>query len=176
MCSCCLRWEVEGFIKILLCIVGICGELATAFNDGHFAYLGNGQHATMFFFFALSGFVDILVHYKVPLPPNIEYFAVILAFIVEGILFKFHLHGRSDLDISIHTLLVIAVFSTVVSFILEVRYKDKVLVALLRAFTVLVQGTWFIQIGFILYNPLPGAQPWNGEDHDMILLGFMLLT
>jgi hypothetical protein len=39
-----------------------------------------------------------------------------------------------------------------------------------RTFCVTLQGTWFIQVGFILYNPLPGAIPWGDHDHNQIML------
>ena len=48
------RWEWEGFFKVFFTFVGFLGEVITGTdNDGRFAYYGNGQHATMFFFFGL---------------------------------------------------------------------------------------------------------------------------
>ena len=179
-CSCCFgclrTFEFEGFTKIALCVVGITGEIITAFHDGHFAYLGNGQHATMFFFFALSGLVDVLVHYRVPLPTGIEYMASILAFTVEAVLFNFHLHGRSSLDVVIHKLLLYTIYAAIIALFVEMKFRSQPLAALFRAYCVVVQGTWFIQVGYILYNPLPGAEPWDQEDHDNILLGTMIFA
>lgn len=48
---CVRRWEWEGFFKVLFTFIGFLGEVITARHDGQFAYMGNGQHATMFFFF-----------------------------------------------------------------------------------------------------------------------------
>ena len=51
------RWEWEGFFKVLFTLVGFLGEVITATDNGRFLHLGNGQHATMFFFFGLQSYV-----------------------------------------------------------------------------------------------------------------------
>lgn len=136
-------WEIEGFIKILFCFIGIIGETITGFADGHFAYMGNGQHITMFAFFAFSGITDILVHKNLPLPKGIEYAVCLLAFTTEGIVFKFHIEGRDGLDVLLHTLLVYTIALTVAIGVAEMCYRDNPLIALARVYFILVQGTWF---------------------------------
>ncbi|KAB7497900.1 Transmembrane protein 45B [Armadillidium nasatum] len=54
---------------------------------------------TMFFFFGLNGVMDILHHYRIPLPPDLEYASGILALGMEALLFFYHLHGRPPMDI-----------------------------------------------------------------------------
>ena len=170
-------WEIEGFLKIFFCAVGITGELITAFDDeGNFAYIGNGQHATMFSFFAFSGVIDILVNQNFPLPKGIEYIVSIAAFTAEAFLFKFHLEGRDGLDILLHTLLLYTIIATIMTGIAEVRYRDSVLVALCRTFFVFVQGTWFWQVGWILYPPTSGGKPWQPDDHQEKLLATMIFV
>lgn len=176
LCGRCRTWELEGFTKIVMCIVGITGEIITAFHDGHFEYLGNGQHATMFFFFGMSGVVDILIHCRLPLPHGTEYFMIMLAVTVEAILFKFHLDGRSTLDVTLHTLLLYCIYAALVAFAVELKFRQQPLVALFRAFCVLVQGSWFIHVGYILYNPQTDAVLWDGEDRDKILLCTMMFA
>jgi len=50
------RWEWEGCCKVFCALVGFLGEVITATHGGRFLYLGNGQHATMFFFFGEHAF------------------------------------------------------------------------------------------------------------------------
>ncbi|CAG5134138.1 unnamed protein product, partial [Candidula unifasciata] len=69
--------------------------------------------------FLISGVVDIAVHYGVPLPPKTDYMSMVIALVVEGLLFNSHVHGRSELDIHIHMLLVYVIFSTAVVMALE---------------------------------------------------------
>lgn len=62
-CGLLKNFEVEGFIKILTAVTGIVSEMTLAYSSGIFDNLENGQHATMYFFFGLSGFIDILAWY-----------------------------------------------------------------------------------------------------------------
>jgi len=124
----------------------------------------------------MSGVVDILVHHGAPLPQDIQYFIGCLSFTVEAVLFKFHLHGRTEMDILIHTLLLYVVYANVLFIIAEIRYRNSINVALARAYSVLLQGTWFWQAGFLLYNPLPGAVPWEGDNHEQMMVVAMMFA
>ena len=155
--------------------MGVAAEVITAFNSGKFEYMGNGQHATMYFFFGLCGLIDILVHHKVALPKGIDYAMHVVAFSVEGLLFNFHLHGRTELDVLIHVLLHYCVIGTVIAILVEMRYRRSILAALTRTFFVMLQGTWFWQVSFILYNPLPDAEPWKEDDHAQQTQGTLYL-
>lgn len=168
--------EVEGFVKVFFTFVGFVGEMVTGRHYGQFTRTANGQHATMFFFFGLSGLVDILVHHRFPLPKGVEYLVGALAFAVEATLFLFHTHGRTMLDKLVHTLLLYVLGCTIIVCILELRYRRSVLPVLCRAFLVLLQGTWFFQIAFILYNPIPGATPWNPEDPENLMVATMIFA
>ena len=56
------------------------------------------------------------------------------------------------------------------------RYRHSVGVALARAYSVLLQGTWFWQAGFVLYSPLPGAVPWRQDDHEQMMVVTMMFA
>jgi len=124
----------------------------------------------------MSGVMDILVHHRAPLPEGIEYLIGCLAFVVEAVLFMFHLHGRTELDVLIHTLLLYVVYANVIIIVMEMRYRHSISVALARAYTVLLQGTWFWQAGFVLYNPIPGAVPWTEDDHGQMMVLTMMFA
>ena len=58
------------------------------------------QHMTMFAFFLFHCFFELAYYYEVEaIPPYLDYLTVALAFLVEGILFLWHLHGRSMMDV-----------------------------------------------------------------------------
>jgi len=124
----------------------------------------------------MSGMVDILVHHRAPLPEGIEYLIGCLSFAVEAVLFTFHLHGRTGLDVLIHTLLLYVVYANVLIVIIELRYRHSIAVALARAYIVFLQGTWFWQAGFLLYNPIPGAVPWKDDDHKQMMVVTMMFA
>lgn len=77
------------------------------------------QHATMYFFFLLSGVVDIAMHYGTAIPPGTDYISIVIALVVEGLLFVSHIHGREALDIQVHMLLVYVIFVTAFVVALE---------------------------------------------------------
>ena len=174
--TCCHKIQLEGVMKIVCSTTGFIGQIASGFKNGQFVSYQDGQHATMFFFLGMSGMVDILLYHNVPLPANSGYVASCLALIVEGVLFKFHLHGRTDLDVLIHTLLVYTVFAQAIALMVEMRYRNHVLVSLTTSFCLMLQGTWFWQVGFILYNPIPGAVDWKQDDHNQMMLACMIFT
>lgn len=178
-CSClCGRfknWPVEAMIKLFFITVGFTLEIIHGFVDGQFRAIGNGQHATMFFFFGLTGLIDILIHFRAPLPRNIDYISNAMAFGVEALLFNFHLYGRTPLDVLVHVLLLYVVLASIVCVFAEMRYRHNLLAPLGRSYLMMMQGTWFWQVGFILYPPLGGAK-WNENDHGQLMIATMYFT
>ena len=160
--------NLEAIIATVLCAIGMTVELIIA-PIFHHSSLGmnNLQHGTMYFFFMQVAILSLLGK-RIRLLPNVEdilYLSLALAFIVEGCLFKFHLGGRSGADVLLHTLLVYVIYASVVSTLLEMHYRGNMLLSLCRAFLTILQGTWFWQAGFFLYNPSAGYA-WGGP-YDM---------
>ena len=74
-----------------------------------------------------------------------------MAYMIEGLLFAFHLRGDL-LDVEIHTLLVLTIFLTAVVILAEIQHKSNVLLSSLRPILVIMQGVWFVQAAFILFR------------------------
>jgi len=161
----------ESWIKIAVCTLGFLGELYTAFNGGRFVNFGNLQHMTMYTFFFLSGVTDLLCIRKSPqgltplLPPGSDYFVLMTAAVVEWLLFKFHLHGRNPLDVMVHTLLGHTILAAVVVVAAECHFRRSALLGYIRSILVLLQGLWFISVGYILHNPW-GPLPFSADKHE----------
>ncbi|XP_023656213.1 transmembrane protein 45B [Paramormyrops kingsleyae] len=167
---------VEGSLKIFFAFVGIMAEQFVP--DGPHAHLydrqGNAwvklmnwQHSTMYLFFGISGVADLLSMSSLPVPLGIDRLGLALALFVEAFLFYFHVHNRPHLDMHIHSLLLVAVFGGAASTFLEVFKRDHPILESLRSSLAILQGTWFFQIGFVLY-PLNGPE-WDLEKHDNIM-------
>lgn len=169
-CSRCPGIPFEGIVKVAACSLGLVAETVTGFRGGKFVNWGNTQHMFMYFFFGLNGVIDILLQRSVPLPPGSDYASLLMALLIEILLFSFHLHGRTPLDVRLHQLLILTTAFTSVALLLESSRPKNVLLALARALGAFVHGTWFFQIGFILYNPWPHAQPWADADHHQMML------
>lgn len=165
----------EGGFQIFASFVGIMVEQFVV--DGPHAHLYdseknswvklmNWQHGTMYLFFGLSGIALIASTSKL-VPTGIDRLALSVALFIEGFLFYYHVHNRPPLDAHIHTLLLVAVFGGSASTMLEVFVRDNIILELLGACLFILQGTWFYQIGFVLF-PLNG-QEWDLKLHDNMM-------
>ncbi|XP_062867819.1 transmembrane protein 45B [Trichomycterus rosablanca] len=164
---------IEGFLYTTFFVSGIMAEQFVP--DGPHAHLYNGewvklmnwQHSTMYLFFGISGIADVLTMSHLPVPAGLDRLCLSLALFVEGFLFYFHLHNRPSLDQHIHSLLLVAVFGGAASTMLEAFMRDISLLEVFRSSLAILQGTWFYQIGFVLF-PLNGKQ-WDQENHGNIM-------
>ena len=170
---------IEPIFKIVCTVCGIVGELAPA---NHRRLLGeNGEllmdnlnnygHATMYAFFAFSGVVDLVMWYRLlPLPTGSDYVALSLAFLVEWMLFYFHLQGRPELDVRMHTILYVIIFASVVVLLVAAVWKSSLLPSIVLAFLTSLQGSWFIQIGISPH----GANVWKETAANVMVVPILL--
>ncbi|KAL4656872.1 transmembrane protein 45A isoform X1 [Arapaima gigas] len=156
-------------------------------------HLMNWQHATMYLFFGLAGATSLAVHLTDIAPQALDRMLLGIALFIEGrhcsykvlsmlpnavsafshgtptisvgFLFLYHLHGRDMLDVHVHQLLLYATFGGALTTFLEIFHRGNILLELLRATLATLQGTWFWQIGFVLYPPA-GMAEWNLSDHN----------
>ncbi|XP_012688260.2 transmembrane protein 45B [Clupea harengus] len=161
---------IEGSLKVFFAFAGIMAEQfvpdgphARLMNSDGWVKLMNWQHSTMYLFYGISGIADILCATSPFAPQGLDSMALSLALFVEGFLFKYHLHNRPMLDTHVHSLLLVAVFGGAASTALEVFLRNNTVLEVLRCSLAILQGTWFYQIGFVLF-PLSGPE-WNQEDH-----------
>lgn len=166
----------EGGFTIFASFVGIMVEQFVV--DGPHAHLFdykndtwvklmNWQHSTMYLFFLIFGIALVASTASKMLPVGIDRLTLSMALFVEGFLFYYHVHNRAPLDAHIHSLLLTAVFSGSASTMLEVFIRDNIILELLRACLFILQGSWFYQIGFVLY-PLNGSE-WKLDEHGNVM-------
>lgn len=168
-------YPLEPAFIIILTLVGIIGEAVTGFRDGVFVNYGNSQHIMMYFFFMMVGVVELLRLYKWPLPEGLEYAVAVMAAMAEVVLFSWHLHGRPDMDVQLHKLLLYTIYGCAAVTLLEMRNRDNPLPAFGRAYFACLQGTWFWQAGFILYPP-GGVGTWHLGSHRQMMVVAALFT
>ncbi|KAF7661145.1 hypothetical protein LDENG_00268380 [Lucifuga dentata] len=136
-------------------------------TEQHWKDLMNWQHSTMYLFFGLAGAVSLIIHTTEAAPLALERLMLAVAFFNQGFLFFYHLHGRSMLDVHVHQLLLFAVFGEAFVAFLEVFHRGNIVLELLRCTLTFLQGSWFWQIGFVLYPP-SGAE-WDPKDHNNMM-------
>ncbi|XP_049597828.1 transmembrane protein 45B [Syngnathus scovelli] len=167
---------IEGGLQIFASFVGIMveqfvvdGPHARLYDthDHSWVKLMNWQHSTMYLFFGISGVALVLSTMCKLVPLGVDRLTLSLALFVEGFLFYYHVHSRPPLDAHIHSLLLVAVFSGSASTMMEVFMRDNIILEMLKACFFILQGSWFYQIGFVLY-PLSGPQ-WDLTLHSNIM-------
>ncbi|XP_020778601.1 transmembrane protein 45B [Boleophthalmus pectinirostris] len=164
----------EGGLQIFAASVGILveqfvpdGPHAHLISGREWVKLMNWQHSTMYLFFGIAGVTLVASTASKLVPVGVDRLILSMALFVEGFLFYYHVSMRPHLDAHIHTLLLVAVFGGAASTMLEVFKRHNIILELLGAGFFILQGTWFYQIGFVLY-PLSGPQ-WELEQHDNIM-------
>ena len=169
LCGRLSTFEIEGFLKIFVTTIGFVIEIIWH-PEG--LKIGSYQHGTMYFFFGLNGVIDVLQHHQMT-PKYFTYISAVLALTVEGLLFTFHTLGKTELDAGIHTLIAYAIFLGVVATLVELQLPHSLLAGLARSYFMLLQGTWFWQVGYILYA---SSELWIQDNHDHIMLAKLTFT
>ncbi|XP_021065533.1 transmembrane protein 45A [Mus pahari] len=172
------RTEIwEGVVVLLMSLTGIVGEQFISggpalilYKDGQWNQILGWHHTTMYLFFGLQGITQIICFTTNALPLSLSKLMLSIAIFVETFMFYNHTHGREMIDIFVHQLLVfVSIFAALVAF-LEFLIKNNPLLELLRCSLLMLQGTWFWQIAFVLYPP-KGSATWNLSDiHNKMFL------
>lgn len=161
------RMPLEPLLKVFLPGMGILGELWLGHEswrtliapDGKFVVenINDWQHSAMYFAFCLSGIIDLVGFYS-QLPDTTEHAFLSLAFLTQGILLVFHLKGPA-IEVMVHLILVLQIFATFISMVLEGFNRSSIVIASLRPLLTLLQGIWWIQTAFIMFTADPAYDP-----------------
>ncbi|XP_077161856.1 transmembrane protein 45B-like [Paroedura picta] len=168
---------IEGSAKIACAVIGMLAEQFVPSgphlqlyggNPRTWVKLMNWQHTTMYLFFGISGVADVLTYSSSIVPRGLDRLMLSIALFIEGFLFYFHIVGRPMLDQHVHTLLLITTFAGAASLLVEVFLQENIILELFCASLSLLQGTWFYQVGFVLFPPW-GGPGWDENDHSNVM-------
>lgn len=174
---------MEPIIKLLCSMMGIIVEVffdmkdgkvvvsLVSFEqngpkDGYIPNTGKLQHITMYSSFFLSGLIDLLALF-LKVPHGTTKLFLTLAFINEGLLFFFHKEtGQGDEFLyTVHLLLFIAIAVCGVCSFLRLKTPVNLLINSGLAFGMILQGTWFIQVGIIYHR----QDQWKFSDYSNVM-------
>lgn len=164
---------MESIVKILITTIHFTIEIITGYRTDPRPHLEeeNSHHTAMLFGFFLGAWVEILVHYKAPLPKRITQIMGFLAFAIEGLMMVFHLHARSMMDAHIHRLLGLTIVCSMIATLGECYDPNQFWFIVARSFFALTQGTWFIQAAFVIWPKTTNPYfLWDPESHRSISL------
>ncbi|CAF1000952.1 unnamed protein product [Rotaria sordida] len=162
------RLPIESIVKILITSIHFSIEIITGYNSQPRPHLGdeNAHHTAMLFGFFLGSWIEILVHYKVPLPKRINQVMGFLAFAIEGLMMVFHLHARTMVDAHIHQLLGLTIVCSMIGAIGESFEPNNFWFIVARSFFALTQGTWFLQASFVIWPKTTNSYfIWDLDSH-----------
>ena len=174
--KCCCRYcflDFEPLLKFSLSISVFIVIIIQWVKAGHTDYVDDARFLAIYFFFALSGVIDIMVRHKWPLPHGIEYAILSIAFIMEAMFFTSY-PGNKELSEVLHRLLYYAIIGTIVCLLLEVRFRRSPLIALGRTIFVMIQGTWIWQITISMDHAETLPESWNIDDKYILSLATLL--
>lgn len=76
-----------------------------------------------------------------------------VAFGLELLIFHFHSADHMGIEGQYHWLLEIVIFISLSTTVLSIGYPESFLISFVRSISVLFQGVWFVNIGFMLWTP-----------------------
>jgi hypothetical protein len=164
---------LESILKILITSIHFTIELVTGYYPQPRPHIGdeNAHHTAMLFGFFLGAWIEVFIHYKVPLPKRLTQVMGFLAFAIEGLMMVFHLHARSMIDAHIHQLLGLTIVCSMIGALGECYNPNNFWFIVGRSFFALTQGTWFVQAAYVIWptttNPL---FLWEPESHRSVSL------
>lgn len=176
------RLPIIGMVCMLMCSIGlIIGENVHPVlkwrivdESGNWEPYGNvWLHCSMAMFFGLYSVVNLLKHTCLPSAAKFEMIIASLAFGVEGFIFVCHIvlpDNNAKKGMVPHVLLLIPIFVCFFATLCEVFTKNYLLkLSYIRTVAILQQGTWFMQMAFILFK-----NPWGDEaiDHEYAAVFF----
>ncbi|XP_067850748.1 transmembrane epididymal protein 1A-like [Heptranchias perlo] len=174
--SCFKRIPIEGIMKIVYGTLAVMAELfyppgvykLIIYNkekpDYPFTHPNEWQHITMYSYFALSGWVDIISQACLPRRLFLfENIAITIAFYIEALLLYSHMHGKERVENSVHTLLLLTCFLVCLILTVELWRPNDHILWFTKTCLVMIQGTWLLHAAFILYKPFTG-KPWKEDD------------
>ncbi|XP_043932144.1 transmembrane epididymal protein 1A-like [Protopterus annectens] len=175
------RLPLEGIMKVIYGTLAASAEFFyppgtnklqiydRSSHDLHFMHPNEWQHFTMYCYFAISGWVDIISQTCLPRRQIIlENVAITVAFYIEALLLFFHRHGKGVVEITVHELLLLTCCFICVILTVEIWHSGDRVLCFAKTCLVQIQGTWLFHAAFILYKPATG-KPWKDDDMSNVM-------
>ncbi|PIA27686.1 hypothetical protein AQUCO_07600094v1 [Aquilegia coerulea] len=121
--------------------------------------LDNIEHATMFLHLAIYASVALLIELTHLQEVSMWFVGILVSSVFSQELFLLHFHStdHAGLEGHYHWLLQVVVLISLVSTVAMTSFPNSVLPAFVLSVSVLFQGCWFINMGFMLW--IPGFVP-----------------
>lgn len=163
-------FPIESFIKLTFLSIHVFFEIYTglhkAVDSDRLVFENeNAHHVCMISGFIIASLIEILIYYGMPLPSKADYMFNLLAFLIQAILMGQHLTGDAGLEYEVHKLWTIIIILSFISACIEAYKPNSFWPVYLRVFFFLSQGTWLMQVAFVVW-PQTSNPFWHWKmDH-----------
>ena len=176
----CRRCSVDLF-ALMACVAGILGSTTqlTHLNVYGRVDITTAHHVTMYCFFGMAGVFRLLhpvLKRRIPQLDEMEYIVLILAFVIQAMLFNFHLIGRDKVDTMLHTYLLYCVYGCIIMTFSEMIFRNQVLLSIGKSYFITLVGTWFCQLAFVLDSPFSGHMKLDPKNEDDLMLTTLMFS
>ncbi|KAG0570950.1 hypothetical protein KC19_6G200200 [Ceratodon purpureus] len=117
-------------------------------------HLNNFEHSTislfMLIYAALALMVDVT---QLHVPQGWLHGLAAIALSQELLLFHFHSADHMGLEGHYHWLLQLPIAVSILCLVAEIAIRNLPVITIMRSVAILFQGTWFIQMGMVLWTP-----------------------
>ncbi|GFS09739.1 transmembrane protein 45B [Elysia marginata] len=162
-----------ALIKTLGATTFLVSALLDEFEPGSMEEAGQWQHDLMSIAFIVSGGIDILIsctRARRLIPDGADYLAFFATFFIETQQLVIHLDTRDPVDVRLHQLMAITAAAGGVSLVGEAVFRRHVMLAVIRGFSIMLQGTWVMNLMVVLYHPGREEPFWNPSSHASVTL------
>ncbi len=120
-------------------------------SQDHMLHMGleNAHHVCMISGFLVTSIIEILIYYGVPLPYKTEYFFNLLSALIQLLIMSGH--KSAGVENTLHELWTILIGLTFVAGCCEIYDPDNLWAIYMRICFFLTQGSWLMQIAFVLW-------------------------
>lgn len=144
--------------ELYFIIAGACGSIAGELLPDRFwsvtTHLNNFEHSTisltLLFYAAFALAVDVL---EIHVPQGWLHSAAAIALSEELLLFHFHSADHMGLEGHYHALLQFPIVVGILALLVEIFILHLPVLGVLRSMSFVLQESWFILTGFILWTP-----------------------
>lgn len=127
--------------------------MLVVFYDGD--VVDEWQHMTVYVFFIFNGIIDIISHMELfKMPRGVDYIASAITWSALGFLFISHTHGKTKISIFYHQELGTLAVAVAVVTLMQYKYEENALVAIIRSGCCTLAGTWLYQVSFLRIQEL----------------------
>lgn len=138
--------------------------------------LENSHHVCMLSGFIIQALVEVLIYYRVPFPKNTEFFFGWIGFLVQALIMVVHLDGDPGLEHEVHKLWTVLIVLTFLSGSLEMYFHTSFWATFARILFFLTQGTWLMQIAFVVWPHTTNPRfLWKNDHASHVWLSISLM-